>query len=88
LNNTLKPEIQLYPNPAKDHMLLQVDADLSKVYLVSIIDITGRKITEYEYEPTQGEMLISVSGINPGVYTLRVSDVSTNEIISASFVKK
>lgn len=88
LNKTFKPEIQLYPNPAKDHMLLRVEADPSKVYKVSILDLVGRKIYEDKYLSRQGEMLISIANINSGIYTLRVSDTLTEEVISTSFVKE
>ncbi len=78
VNNNL---IQIYPNPATDHLII---SDIQEQAKVTIYDITG-KLMYQETLRNQTER-ISVDGWNPGVYTVRV--LSDDKNFTTKFMKK
>lgn len=73
------PEVfKLYPNPAKDHVILQWDwleAGLDEGFEVEIRDIKGGLAKKLNIsDPKINTKLIDLEGLNPGVYL-----ISTNQ---------
>jgi len=67
---TSATEINVYPNPAQDHINIVVDA--AKVSSVQIYDITGRMIESVSI--TSDRALINTSGYANGAYSYSVLD--------------
>jgi len=62
----------LYPNPAKDILILAFEDGLQLKEL-SIFDVSGRKVHASVTTPMSGRAVISVSDLAPGSYVVRAS---------------
>lgn len=77
--------LQVYPNPARDN--IQVEFDLNGRTTIEIMDMTGRLVRTSSYEasgPTNLSM--DLSGLNPGVFLMRVSAGDHAEVLR--FIKE
>jgi hypothetical protein len=45
---TTRTSLQVYPNPAKDHIALSLGADVAELQTVSLYDLQGRKVLQFE----------------------------------------
>ena len=69
--------ISLYPNPFNTYFDLKLDAEANYNSKLSIVDMTGRTILENTYYLTQGNNVVSVSGLGSipaGIYFLRLEN--------------
>jgi hypothetical protein len=65
------------PNPARDNITVELVLQQSTVLSLSLYDITGRlvrSIPQLPAVPGNAKINFDVSGINPGVYVLRLND--------------
>ena len=71
-NNRRTAEFTIYPNPASDRFTLSVPAKNNGSVLLSVFDLSGRKVIEKKYEASQGIFTrqISVDRLPAGVYTV------------------
>ena len=75
--------INLYPNPFNSSFDLRLNAEANYSIMLSIVDMTGRKVLENQYSLTKGENIVSVSGLEnipAGIYFMRLD----NEITSVT----
>lgn len=71
--NSDVPQVIVYPNPANDFIRVNCSKDIQ---ILELFDQTGRLI--YTAEPLRTENYIPVSGLQQGIYTLRIlSDSET-----------
>jgi len=63
--------LQVYPNPATDGITVELVNSLGAVS-VDLFDLTGRLIVEQSFR-NRGRLSISLAGVPPGVYLLKVS---------------
>jgi hypothetical protein len=78
-----KSSIKLYPNPAKNSMIVEfekkVDQELTSI---AIIDITGRELKDVEIlEITERSIRINTSELSNGVYFLRLSSQKSLNVL-------
>jgi subtilisin family serine protease len=73
----------LYPNPAKDRLLIDMSADLENGR-VDILDITGKVVMTLQVNQGRN-MQIDVNQLNTGIYILRLS--SDEFTASSKFIK-
>ena len=64
----------VYPNPASDHCFVTANTD-SPATLCQIIDLSGR--TVFQTTLTPGVNSLSLNGLTPGYYLMRISDEKT-----------
>ncbi len=69
---TIAPELKLYPNPAKDFILVQV-ADNTPVRMLEIYDALGRKVDAVQYEDQQATRYLSVKSLLQAQYFVKVT---------------
>ena len=86
-NKPKRSSLRVYPNPA--HSVLHVESSLKNgnAAVIEIFDISGRR--QYLNSGTElsrgnGEILISLNTLRPGIYMLKISN--NEEIQSSSFV--
>lgn len=72
-------DLDIYPNPATDHINLKVDTKNGNKFTLRIIDQLGRIIYEYTENSSQSTFKFDTSKFSSGVYV--VSVVSDNETI-------
>jgi ELWxxDGT repeat protein len=78
--STIIPEViegapfRVYPNPATDHLIVELTEEDRCPVTISLLDISGRKVCEC----TANEQMISINilaaDISPGIYILKISD--------------
>lgn len=62
--------VNLYPNPANDHITLQIDTPNKTNW--SIFDVAGKKIRSGKISREQTEIQINTTHLNDGVYILKL----------------
>lgn len=71
---------KLYPNPAKDNLLIQTQ--LPGKYRYELMDITGNVLL------TSTENSINVAPLTTGMYLIRIIDLQNRQIIIKRWIKK
>lgn len=85
------PKFELYPNPAKDHVILQWDwleVGLGEVWDVEITDIQGRIVEKYTILNLEHqEQRIPLGSFSPGAYMLSIKQSQQNIFQSKLLIK-
>jgi hypothetical protein len=84
---SIAADVQVYPNPAKDVLILQPALVAGTILLYTLQDITGRVIykAEVQLHTGQEKQSISISTLTPGNYILQVQAQQPGDIAHASF---
>lgn len=80
-NNSLC-NLVLYPVPAGNELFIKPGCNSGKINLVQITDMSGRSIIFAEgvnIEHRNGEILLDISGLKPGMYLLSIRGENFNE---------
>ncbi|NOX86311.1 MAG: T9SS type A sorting domain-containing protein [Chlorobi bacterium] len=79
-------QLKLYPNPAYDHTVLELNSDNNKDINLYIYDLTGRMVHAQKVRLIKGvnKVRIDVNGFNKGTYILRV--ISDDGSSSSKFI--
>lgn len=76
--NEIAPEsffFEVYPNPARDHVFIDLPSDLKNNVSVSIFDHVGRKVQEKRYSAAEnGTIKLELIGYRAGIYIIAISD--------------
>jgi hypothetical protein len=75
-------QMQIFPNPSSD--FIQVQGDFEFPSVMRIYNMTGRQIREERLE--SGDQQVDVSGLQEGLYIVRMSGKNYNR--TASFIKR
>jgi Zn-dependent metalloprotease len=69
-------ELNVFPNPAKDKLMVSFNADDAGTATLNITDITGRVLMHQELDVMAGpnEVTVPLSNYMPGIYFLHVTD--------------
>lgn len=73
-------DLQLYPNPVKDRLNLNLDNDIDSSS-ISILDINGRQISNFE----TNQNAIDVSRLKSGIYFISI--LTTKGFVTKKFIK-
>lgn len=65
----LVSKINCYPNPAKD--ILYISNQNKVLKMVSLFDLSGKKIMEQTISPNNNRIELMVKNISPGIYVLK-----------------
>ncbi len=84
---TTAGNIATWPNPTVDELNVAVVSEMKGLVTVTITDLDGRTVKTERTSLSGGrsQLRITTSGLNAGMYMLRISDGSTN--LSQRFVK-
>ena len=75
IQNSLKPELSIFPNPAKNKITVQVKNFNPGMVAVKVIDIKGKLIREDIRLLTQGtEDVVMFLMLKAGIYIIMVSE--------------
>ncbi|MFA5971505.1 MAG: CotH kinase family protein [Lentimicrobiaceae bacterium] len=83
-NNTTSA-ISLFPNPADENITLSTSSSTNDRKCF-VQDMLGRNQRSFIFPKNHSDLVLTVSGMSPGIYTLVL--VGSNTISSARFVKK
>ena len=82
--NVNKHSIKLYPNPAKDRLIIEADNILAEIVLV---DVLGRRYTiESNINATKTE--IDIQHLSAGIYVIEVKDIEGNMYTSKAQISR
>lgn len=77
-------EIKVFPNPCRDYLNIALAEPVSKPSTLEVISLSGEPVASYLFESGVRNKTISMTGIIPGVYFLRLNKVvSTTKLIVA-----
>lgn len=76
--------IELSPNPAKDRLVVKMNGRLKGERSVQLISVHGKVI--FEVSVSSETFDLDVTGINPGLYLLRISN--QRDILNLKFIKE
>ncbi len=75
-NDSQKPELLVWPNPANDFVFVSVGEN--KMKTVEVMDVTGKILSEEKINATDGIFKIDFSNFVSGIYLIRVVDENGN----------
>lgn len=84
LNNSLKNNILIYPNPVKNVLKIQLKSVLAENSQLQIVDLTGRTVMQSTLKNRSNVITEDVSKLPAGRYILRI--LSSAEVINSSFI--
>jgi hypothetical protein len=74
LPSLLNDQAKLYPNPTSKNVFLALPAGLRlTAYTAELVDALGRVVRNPVLNPNAGTQQLSLQGLVPGVYTLRIA---------------
>jgi uncharacterized protein (TIGR02145 family) len=79
-------DILVYPNPVSDYAKMQFLIPASGETMISLYDISGRKVTERRDFLSAGKQTYGIYGAGKGIYLVRIS--SGRYVISNRFIGK
>ena len=79
----------LFPNPASSQFTVKYTAESSKEIMISVYDVLGRKVTESKNAVMEGtnSIVVDCEKFTAGVYTVKVTDLTTYNTESLQLVK-
>lgn len=78
--------LKIYPNPAKNRLMMENFPDSPVPVKVDLLDVSGRKVDSFTVPARQTSFLYNSSNLGPGVYFIRFS--SKAGISTSKFAKK
>jgi len=79
---------QIYPNPARDQLLINITQPISSKLKVKIYSITGKLISEQQHLPYSKQTFINLSGFPPGTYILKIAGKKKKKIKTFKLIKQ
>lgn len=68
-----KPGFIVFPNPANDHFIVKTNFSESRVQgTIRLYDLTGKELHSYEISDKNGQMVIPITNLKPGLYFLEL----------------
>jgi hypothetical protein len=89
-NKNIIESLTVYPNPFTDRFSIYIRSDYTGKIYVSIVNIAGARINQFEKNVTTGDNTIEISGLNlkPSVYYLNIRGSSINKTIPIVKINK
>ena len=78
IGNTSAGEVEMYPNPATDQIIISINAEQFSTTLVTIIDTKGNVVMENRMEDAQATL--NISSLESGIYFVKVDSDQFNKI--------
>ena len=74
-------KVLIYPNPAKDEINISIQQAKAKNQDIQLYSITGQLISRWTLTANEKHISLPVSGINPGMYWIKLGDNYTQRIV-------
>ncbi len=63
---------EVYPNPAHNSVLININLENNKEFTIQIFDITGRCVLKENYKNSNQTIILDISKLNTGLYFVKV----------------
>jgi hypothetical protein len=89
-NLKISENIGVYPNPFDDKFTISINAQNSDKLLISVCNVNGIKLYEFEKEAISGNNLLTFSGMRliPGLYYVHITGTYMNKTVSVLKINK
>jgi hypothetical protein len=84
---TPESQFSVYPVPAGEFLVIETNSPVKQNLTIQVVDMSGRQRSAGEWKNTDGKKVISLSGIQPGVYVLKLISTDTGNAVFQRFVK-
>ena len=86
INNSGTFSLSIYPNPAKDHLQLQIDNDKKSTLQIQILSAVGKVLLSNTTTTAEGSILriINISTLPKGSYLLKVFSLNPPSLVPYS----
>ena len=81
--NSPKPDLSVFPNPATEYISVQDNNDL--VSQIAVISMTGRRVKEFQF--TKGEFY-SIADLPKGMYLVQILDHNKQALMTQKLNKR
>jgi PKD repeat protein len=65
-------DLSVFPNPAKDHIMLNCPTDNSLPYSIELVSLLGTTVSTWSETPVFGRIMLGIHGIPAGIYVLNI----------------
>ncbi|HNR20407.1 MAG TPA: T9SS type A sorting domain-containing protein [Bacteroidia bacterium] len=81
--NTVLNDVQVYPSPANEFVMVKFQSENSSPFTVELIDLLGKSVLSYSGTCNEGinENKLDLTNVSSGVYTVSVKTNSTTKFI-------
>ncbi len=81
---------QVYPNPVKDNITLQIQSDKNREVQLLVFDMSGKKLMANDINLKKGvnDTYIRFAGFSNGAYIIRIANAEGNSIESIRVIKQ
>jgi hypothetical protein len=80
-------KIRLYPNPADQYCWLEFSELLDVPVHLTLYNLQGQIIEEYDYGPYQRSIRIETSGLSEGVYLVRADQENVTNVVKLLIIR-
>jgi beta-glucosidase len=77
----------LYPNPAGDHIFIELPWSMTGEAVIDIFDLTGRKVVSFTTDTYRNTLEYPCSSLRDGLYIIRCTSKSSLKNETARFIK-
>ena len=90
INDVVKTEIKLYPNPAIDIVNIEMYSTSASELEITVFSMNGSIVRTNNVHLTEGNNVINedISSLESGIYFVRFNNPSNNEIITKKLIKQ
>jgi hypothetical protein len=71
-------DIQIYPNPASDVILIE---DIKDIQLINVYNILGELVMTKQTNPSQNKLMMDIAALETGIYTLHFTTHNTVQAV-------
>ena len=79
--------LYLYPDPAKDYIMIVLPEKTAEETVIDIFDLTGRKVDSFTVEPYRKTVEYRCSSLQDGLYFVRCTLLSSRKRVTGRFIK-
>lgn len=73
INIPLNVKFSLYPNPARDKVFVNINNNTNSAVQLAVSDVQGRKVLTQTAKAVNGQLVLDVASLTPGIYFVTVS---------------
>jgi len=70
--NAITSQIRVYPNPAREHVMIDLDAFNGNMQKIELVDATGQQVINPVLSPSGKSVDLSLNNLSEGIYFVRI----------------
>ena len=70
--NEITSQIRVYPNPAREHVMIDLDAFNGNMQKIELVDAAGQQVINPVLSPSGKSVDLSLNNLSEGIYFVRI----------------